>query len=94
MDPPRAGRLPGERGRERLAVVRLGAGFALHQAHRLAAGDVDRGQQFERGHARVSSQLRNSCGTGVAGLLRVELGAGHQAVFDRGDERSTVTAPS
>ena len=41
--------LPGQRRLQRVAVAGLRAGRALHQAHGLAVGDVDGGQQGE-GH--------------------------------------------
>ena len=47
VHPLGAGLLPGERRGQRVAVRRLGAGLALHQAHRLAVGDVDGGQQHQ-----------------------------------------------
>ena len=45
MDPLGAVALPGQRRLERVAVGGLAAGRALHQADRLAVGDVDGGQQ-------------------------------------------------
>ena len=44
----------GARGRlERAAVRRLRAGLALHEAHGLPVGDIDRGQQLEHGRTVV-----------------------------------------
>ncbi len=56
VDPLGALLLPGQRRLERVAVRRLAAGLALDEAHGLAVGDVDGGQQLEsagrgRGHA-------------------------------------------
>ena len=54
VDPLRAALVPVERGGQRVAVARLGAGLALDQADGLAVGDVDGGQQLEAvGHAVV-----------------------------------------
>ena len=62
VHPLRPGRLPGQRGLHRVAVAGLGAGRAVHQPDRLAAGHVHRGQQGQRGvaHRIISSQLASS----------------------------------
>src|SRR5262249_6205409 len=55
VDPLGAGRLPGQRGGQRIAVAGRGPGRALDQPDRLAALPVDGGQEFELGHARLPS---------------------------------------
>ena len=45
VDPLRAGPLPGQRRRQRVAVGRLGSRRALDEPDGLAAGDVHGGQQ-------------------------------------------------
>ena len=53
VDPLGARLLPGQRGVERVAVGGLAPGLALDEAHGLAVGDVDGGQQLEVGrHGR------------------------------------------
>ena len=53
VDPLGAGLLPGQRGGQRVAVVRLAAGLALHQPDGLSVGDVDRWEQHQAvGHDR------------------------------------------
>ena len=103
MDPLRAAGVPVERGRERVAVARLGAGRALGQADGLAVGDVDGGQQLEAvGHAwspgvggggQGRDPVGEHLGAGVAGLLRVELEGGEGAVLDGGDEPGRAGRP-
>src|SRR5512146_2680722 len=48
--------LPGQRGLHRVAVLAAAAGHALDELDRVPVGDVDGGQQGQRGHVRVSSQ--------------------------------------
>ena len=60
VDPLRPCLLPGQRGRPRVAVGRLGSGSALHEADRLAVGDVDGGQQLQ---AWLGDMARNSTGS-------------------------------
>src|SRR5262249_38992860 len=50
VQPLGPGLLPGERGGERVAVRRLGAGLAMNEPDGLAVADVDGGEEFERGH--------------------------------------------
>ena len=51
---------PVQRGVERVAVVRLGAGLALDEADGLAVGDVDGGQQDSRGAIVMPRRLRRA----------------------------------
>ena len=50
MDPLGALAREVQRGVDGIAVVRLGARLALGEAHGLAVGDVDGGQQDQFGH--------------------------------------------
>ncbi len=47
MQPFGARPLPGEGRGQRVAVGRLGAGLAVHEADGLAVADVDGGEEFE-----------------------------------------------
>ena len=60
VDPLGARLLPGERGVERVAVRRLGAGLALDQAHGLPVRDVDGGQQRRARSQRPRTQFASS----------------------------------
>src|SRR5664279_570319 len=61
MNPLGAGSLPRQCGRERLAIVRLGARLALDEAHRLPTRDIDGRQQLKRRHDSVSNQFSSKC---------------------------------
>jgi len=69
VDPLGACRLPGQGGLEGVAVGRLAARCALHQADRLTAGDVDGGQQDQSrvgGHGRLLRSRARVTRTGRA----------------------------
>ena len=51
------------------------------------------GQATGRRSRSEREPVASSCGAGVAGLLRVELGGGQRAVLDRGDERARRGRP-
>jgi hypothetical protein len=44
---------------ERLTIRRLGSGFALHEAHRLAVGDVHGRQQLQPAHLTFTARNRS-----------------------------------
>ena len=62
VDPLGALPLPGERGLERVAVVRFAAGGALNEADRLAVGDVDGGQEAAGPRSRSFGQVEHDQG--------------------------------
>ncbi|GMA85391.1 hypothetical protein GCM10025868_06410 [Angustibacter aerolatus] len=67
VHPLRPARLPGQRGVEGVAVGRLAAGLALHQAHRPPLDHVDGGQQPQRGQRGRVAHAGGLLGVGGPG---------------------------
>ena len=69
VHPLRAVALPGQRGLERVAVGGLAAGLALDQAHGLAVGDVDGGEELQLRHAHSVGTAADAAGRDPSGRV-------------------------